>query len=363
MRPFVKIIAVAFASGALFLGIDGPRASAQNSFYRPGPPGFQTYGFYSRSFGYVSSSPLIINGAPFRQTYYRNIYGYQALAITPPPLFSAFGPAMYGSSGGFGGPLNDRTQLALQQAQRANRNDLQLQQQQFDAWANERGAKVVPKEQLAKASEAVRIALATVSEADILSGLALNQTLKAIQELEAKGVKANAPFFPPELLSKAVFQGGAAAEVLNFFRDDSLTFPVGLQTTEFEALRNLIERDFEAVVGQVKAGKKIDPFILDRFSANLKKLHAMHPTAEEEKGGCGFLKSLESAVKFLKDPASNGLLVGNWHAIGAGVGELTKHMTKFKLTFGPASAGNDDAYRSLHRGLVAYLTDLAQAKR
>ncbi len=361
MRPFVKLIAL--TSAAFLLGIDSSVATAQNSFYRPGPPGFQTYGFYSRSFGYVSSSPLFINGTPFRQIYYQNIYGYRALQIAP-PLYSAFSPGFYGSSGGYGGPLNDRAQLALQQAQRANRNDMQLQQQQFDKWADERGAKVVPKEQLDKASEAVRTALATVSEADIISGLALNQTLKAIQELEAKGIKANAPFFPPELLSKAVFQGGAAADVLNFFRDDTLTFPVGLQTTEFEGMRNLIERDFDTVVGLVKAGKRIDLTIVERLGTNLKKLHAMHPTAEEEKGGCGYLTSLESAVKLLKDPvASNGLLIGSWHTIGTGVGELTKHMTKFKLTFGPASAGDEDAYRSLHRGLVAYLSDLAQVKR
>jgi len=362
MRPFVKLIAL--TSAAFLMVTASPEAVAQNAFFRPGLGGFPTYGFYSRSFGYVSSSPLFINGTPFRQIYYQNIYGYRAIQIAP-PLNSVFSPGyMYGSSGGYGGPLNDRAQLALQQAQRANRNDLQLQQQQFDKWADERGAKVVPKEQLDKASEAVRTALATVTEADVVSGLALNQTLKAIQELEAKGLKANAPFFPPELLSKAVFQGGAAADVLNFFRDDTLTFPVGLQTTEFEGMRNLIERDFDVVVGLVKAGKRIDLTIVERLGSNLKKLHAMHPTAEEEKGGCGYLKSLESAVKLLKDPvASNGLLIGSWHTIGTGVGELTKHMTKFKLTFGPASAGDDDAYRSLHRGLVAYLSDLAQAKR
>ena len=38
-------------------------------------------------------------------------------------------------------------------------------------------------------------------------------------------------------------------------------------------------------------------------------------------------------------------------------------MDKFKLSFGPASAGDEDVYYSLHRGLVGYYAALAQAKK
>jgi hypothetical protein len=55
-----------------------------------------------------------------------------------------------------------------------------------------------------------------------------------------------------------------------------------------------------------------------------------------------------------------GFVNPKWGTEGANVADLVKHMTKFKLLFGPAALGNEEAYVAMHRGLAAYLFLLSQ---
>jgi hypothetical protein len=41
---------------------------------------------------------------------------------------------------------------------------------------------------------------------------------------------------------------------------------------------------------------------------------------------------------------------------------VVKHLGKYGMTFGPARTGDDAAYFSVHRGLLAYYAGLLQAK-
>ena len=63
---------------------------------------------------------------------------------------------------------------------------------------------------------------------------------------------------------------------LNFFRDETFMSPVGLQITEFEELRNLIERDFDAIFGQVKACGSTIVFITIYYLYICNYLHSIN---------------------------------------------------------------------------------------
>jgi hypothetical protein len=77
---------------------------------------------------------------------------------------------------------------------------------------------------------------------------------------------------------------------------------------------------------------------------------------------CDFFSRLESAAKYLKDEKSVGVAGAEWSVVGATAGEVIAHMEKFGLRFGPARQGDDGAYFSLHRGLLAYCVALTPAK-
>src|SRR5262249_61354914 len=73
-----------------------------------------------------------------------------------------------------------------------------------------------------------------------------------------------------------------------------------------------------------------------------------------------FLNHLDAAAKVLKDPKSAGLVNPKWETEGTSVSDLVKHMSKYKLQFGPVTRGNEEAYIAVHQGLSGYLFALQQ---
>lgn len=275
-----------------------------------------------------------------------------------------------GSGFGNNSKVTAEQRSAIGQAQRNAKWDTGVSSTtpDFDRWlkdaANRREA--TP----AKEPKALDIdpALIEPSEEAILSGEALNKLAAQIRELEKQGKKATPGLLAPELTTKIVFTGGVASDAANLFRETELQFPTTLKVTGFNDLRTELEKAFAVVVKEVHAGKKANQPDVDRL---LKAAHKAHESTRqlvadapfgEACDVCDFFAKLESATKYLKDEKSVGVAGADWSVVGATVAEVVRHETKYGLRFGPAKNGDEAAYFSLHRGLLAYCVGLAQTK-
>jgi hypothetical protein len=368
MSRFVKLLTLSFAAGAVVLTTARP-AAAQLAWIRPAYPGFQPWIYRTQYSGMFFPSPTGGYGFYTQHQYYSSspltTYLYNP-GIMP-------GAYSYGSASaltGIGQNLAGREQLALQQAQRDARNDAAARQQIFDQWAYERGSKRIDSNAPKSAPEGLRPAVLTPSAEDLTSGKALNELLAAIQGLEGKGAKAEAPFLPPDSVARIVFAGGPAADALNLFRSDRVDFPAALRGPEYDDFRAAIEHDIAEVAAQVRAGKKVDPMVYDRLSDNARKLKLRVIPAvrgdlvfDDATAAIGFVNRLEATAKFLKSTGANGLFVSGWQTIGVALNDLTKYMGRFKLQFGPVASGDEGVYAALHRGMVGYYAQLSQPRR
>jgi hypothetical protein len=123
------------------------------------------------------------------------------------------------------------------------------------------------------------------------------------------------------------------------------------------------------VLDPLAAGKRPEAGAADRLTAAVKKAKdAVAPTtknlpANDVKELNRYFASLDNLARVAKDAGATGVFPQRWASVGVTVAELVHHLDKLKLAFGPASAGDEEAYYSMHRGLVAYYAALAQAKK
>ncbi len=215
---------------------------------------------------------------------------------------------------------------------------------------------------------AIDAALVNPPEEAILSGEVLGRLSTLIAELEGKGKKAESGLCPPELMLKVVFDGGAAADAANQFRTSELAFPTALTGRDSSDLRTGLELAYRPVVSAAHAGKKVMPSDADKLLAEVAKAReTVAPrvqdwSVDDARAVSRFFTRLEAAAKYMKDATAAGVAGVKWSQFGAPVADLSKHLTKYKLRFGPPAAGDEDAYHSLHRGLLAYYAGLLQAK-
>jgi hypothetical protein len=357
---------VTLLTAALAAGTAAP-AAAQFVPFGGGFPS-ASYGLYSRSLYYAT--PF----GGYSLSFQRSTYNF---AVAPYPTYSSAGLGYSRTAGGTylygGGPAVagnpaafDRDAANLRRAQRAARNDPDARQKVFDAWAMDRGGKGPPADRPAL-PDAVRDALAAAHEDDVLSGKALNAAVRAILDEERKRPPAGRPqVFPPDLLAKAVYAGGPAADALNLFRGE-VKFPSALADDAFDAGREAVAKAFVAVTDSLRAGKKLDEPALDRLAAAARKLKdefaARGPAMTDEgKKATAFLDRLEAAATAARQGGENGPLVPSWYTVGASAADLARHLGRLKVEFAPAAADDDGGYFALHRGLTAYLADLARQR-
>jgi hypothetical protein len=235
----------------------------------------------------------------------------------------------------------------------------------FDRWLKEAATR---RESPDPKAPAIDPALADPPDEAVLSGEALNRLAELIRAQEKQGKKAASGLFAPELTTKIVFAGGAAADAGNLYRGADLRYPESLMGTPYEPLRGELDKAFGLVAKEAVAGKKTPAADVERLLKAIAKAHdgtrqavADAPFADACEV-CEFFGTLESATKYLKDDKSTGVAGADWSAVGATAGEVVKHLGKYGMTFGPARTGDDAAYFSVHRGLLAYYAGLLQAK-
>ena len=316
---------------------------------------------YSRAFNY--NVAWTGYGNPFRSTY-----------ILPPTYPYTTGSYMTGGS--VANPAIDNMQRNFEAAQReaARMRDVPANAKTaiYDQWAYEKlGVTGLPG--LAKGEsqpEALQKALVGADEAAITSGEALNHIMVAAVAQEGKGAKGVSAFLAPNLLSDVRFGGSPTAEALNVVRSSGkLDIPAAFDSEPLRAYSGPLERDFAALTAPVLLGKSADPSKLVKFEATLKQAQdAAAPLVrtlpfEDAIAVRKFLNQLDAAVKTLKTPGAAGFVNPKWATEGTNVEDLVKHMTKHKLLFGAAAAGNEEAYLALHRALSAYLFVLSQGAK
>ncbi len=356
------------ASQAQFAGF------RSNYHYQPAFP--TPYRFYS--YQYSSISGYNSFGVPY------SFYRYNS-TVSPFPVNSFnnsnnYAPSYNHSSssgsmtGGYGTAYDSsspdlvRQRQVLQSAQNSakwNPSGDPGPKNDLDTWLSDQSSR---RDVNNPAQPALDIALINPNDEQLLSGLSLNELATRILALEAKGKKAAPGLCPPELVDKIVFTGGPAADALNIFHTSKIACPDIFNMPELSTLLEAFEKTYAPIATTAQSGKKALPADIDRLQSLLEKAKSttepmLKPAPiKEAKALLAFYASLESGLKYLKTDASVGVVGDKWNSIGVNVSDLVKHLRKFQIRFGRASAGDDAAYGSLHRGMLAYYAALSQAK-
>ncbi|MBY0457202.1 MAG: hypothetical protein K2V38_07685 [Gemmataceae bacterium] len=210
--------------------------------------------------------------------------------------------------------------------------------------------------------------LTPADRAKVFSGETLNLLLKEIGKFDNK--TAPSAFVPAMLLDDVRFGGSDVADLVNLVRRaGNLEFPAGFDDQSLKDIRAALDRDFAAVAAAVQAGKAPEPAKRVQLEVTLQKAEsALAPVLktlkfEDATATRRFLNQMANAVKALKAGGVVGLVDPKWASEGTTVAELTKHMAKHKLSFGPATPGTEESYTALHRDLATYLLLLTQPKK
>lgn len=204
----------------------------------------------------------------------------------------------------------------------------------------------------------------------VVSGDALNRLLAEIVRVEAKGAKGPSAFVTPLLMDDLRFAGPPAADLLNLARlGGSPEYPIAFDDPALADMRIDLAKDFGAVAAVVQTGKSPEAAKVAKLEGTFQKLQNASGAVlkelpfEDAITARRFLNRMANAIKALKAGAATGLIDPKWGEEGLTVAELVKHMTKYKLQFGPAPRGRDESYATMHRHLLTYLVVLTQPKK
>ena len=379
-RSFAKWGLAAVLGGLLWIGTAGPAAAQFMPGFRPGlmwmnPITGQQFNYnfnYNMNWGGTWVNPW--TGGRYWAGYQTSVSGFPPFAYPPAyayPNYSAAYMSPY-TSGGVGvyGSSNSYSNPFVREQQRVFRNaPVPNQDKGEPPAAGNQGGADLRNRPAGLMLAGLNKALVEPADRDILSGKVLNELAGTVRGLETKGAKAESPLLPAELVSHINYEGGPSADVIGLLRTGKPAVPAALTGAEHDALRTELDRATAAVLDPLAAGKRPEAGAADRLTAAVKKAKdAVAPTAKdlpanEAKELNRYFATLDSLVRVGKDAGTAGLFPQRWASVGTTVAELVHHMDKHKLAFASASAGDEEAYYSLHRGLVAYYAALAQAKK
>jgi len=375
--PTLASLAVAFLYGSV--------AKAQN------------YNFYN-NYNFRPSTPLPYNFYNYQYMTLSNVTPYGSTSFTrysynygPFPTFLNGGnygnnygnyipgnsnPASYGSSmsGGFApsyepqSPILDKQLSALKSAQRNSQWNSPADngpKVDFDTWLAEQSKN---RDANNPTQPALDIGLINPNDEQLYSGNALNDLAARISALEAKGKKAAPGLAAPELIDKIVFMGGPASDAINVFHATKLSYPEILRLPDSNMFMEAFDKAYVPLVESLHAGKNVPVADIERLRIVSEKARTFtepmlkSASLRDAKALLAFYSSLDSGLKYLKQADSAGVLGTKWNTVGVNVSDLVKHLHKYQVRFGRVSNGDDAAYGSLHRGLLAYYAALSQAK-
>src|SRR5262249_20200204 len=136
-------------------------------------------------------------------------------------------------------------------------------------------------------------------------------------------------------------------------------WPEVLQDAAYEAECKKIERLLPEAVKQGGYGpvpaktvtelKAAINALLAKLKANIAQIDSVNYIRAKR-----YLNELADSIKVLQSPNAAKYVSGQWSAHGDTVAQLVSNMARQGLRFGPATAGDQEAYTALHRAMVTY---------
>lgn len=360
------LLAPAMASAQFIAGIGNPLHGFpfSNPYVSMGWGAQRSFVFNTPQFGTIAAGRAYYGSATGYAAFYNRVpYQYYAVYRNYIPQTSSMGAV----APAFKAPMVNQGVIANAQMQ-AMRNEPEARKLVFDQWAYEKlGVQNLKDPALKNEPEEVRKALTASTEAEVASGEMLNNILVASLALEKKGMKTTGVALPPDLLSKVRFTGTPSGEALNLLRAaGNLPFPSLFAEDKMRLVKDEIEKAMVAVAATASTGKAIDQLRVARLSDSVQRARErITPVArnlpfEDAIAARRFLNDLDAIGKLLQDSKMAGLVDPRWATEGVTVPDLVKHMSKYKLLFGPAQNDGAEAYLALQRGLAAYHASLGR---
>jgi hypothetical protein len=195
---------------------------------------------------------------------------------------------------------------------------------------------------------------------EIISGIALNVLLDAIQKMHAQHVQG--PMVPIDEFTRQHLNvtTGTTAGSVGLLRDGGkLQWPLALQGEQYAADRKRLEELTPLAYKQAEYGP-VQGNVLDGMITAVKSMHATISsniatiTPSDYSRAKSYLRQIEGAISALQDPNVSNFVTRRWSVQATNVGTMVVQMTQQGLKFAPATPGDDPAYLSIHAGMVQY---------
>ncbi len=203
---------------------------------------------------------------------------------------------------------------------------------------------------------------------DILSATALNTLLQNIQRSVSQGGSGPAVPLDAAMLERIHVTSGTGGSVAAFRNGNRLQWPLALRDEPFDADRDKFQMLVQDVLRQVEGDNVRASTVREMTAA----IDSMERTLNAQARNMDMLQIIEvrrylgelrDGTRALGNPSAPNYFNKRWRAQGRDVAELVQHMTREGLSFAPAVAGDEGAYRSLHQAMVAFNYGATQARR
>jgi hypothetical protein len=194
---------------------------------------------------------------------------------------------------------------------------------------------------------------------DVWSGKALNDLLLGLQMQQARTTQEPQVPLDQDMLQSinvTSAQGGAS---LGLLRDEGkLSWPLVLQRADYQSERNKVDQLAYSAYRQAANGS-VAADILEGMTQSVNALGAQLKSNIDEIepnnyiAAKRYLSELSSTIRALQSPQVSNYATRKWAAKGRTVSELVQNMTRDGLVFAAATAADQEAYRGLHRAMVA----------
>jgi hypothetical protein len=275
-----------------------------------------------------------------------------------------------------GNLLNQEQQARLLQNQ-ADSSKLDLRRRMIEEAALERKNWLNPEaERIKDMDTAYNRATHEPPITEVLSGAALNDLYNHVypQQERARRQGLKGPNVPldEDTLKQINLTGVGSQGSVGMLKDrGKLNWPLVLQTPEFDAPRKELSTLATDAVDQLRLNNPVGAATLRDMTGDVRRMNdallrnAGDLSPSDYVEAKRFLSSLDSAIRALQDPNVGNQLNQNWTARAHNVAELVDFMGQKGLKFGPATAGDEPAYRTLYQRLLAYDAGMADvmAKR
>jgi hypothetical protein len=346
-------------------GFGNPFFNARNAALNGFTPFGSTFGYpFSSGAGLGSSlygNPLSTLGyAGMYASGYANPYGYSG----------GYGGGGYGG-GGYGNGSNmagtpfevsQQEAYLLQEKVRAERVD--NRRKLFDEYLYENEKAITPEDERKKfASLELERSRNDPPVTEIQSGKALNVLLADLTRLgkSADWVRLQGFPLPAEgaLLQQInVTQTGSNIGLLR--NHGKFTWPIVFDSPELQAQREALTMQAQEAVRQAEAGGSVDQQLLANMGRAVTGLRshlrtrAITSSSSDYLDGSRFLTQFGDAIRALEQSDAANHFNGVFRLKGVKTAaELVERMNGLGLSFAPAIAGDESAYRALHYTLAA----------